>query len=280
MPRSTLEMAFVLLLIATGLILIFSSGGSESHPLSRTVFAVMRPVHQAIHYAQSAVGGAWKSYVALKGVREENDRLKKEISNLKRDKAVLLNRDQENRRLRKLLNFKSQHDFPAITAQVVGEDAVGAYRTLLINRGTDDGIQIRMPVVVGEGVVGRVTTVGANMSQVVLVTDPDLSVDCRVPRTRSRGVLSGTLEAGCVVRYLDLKSEVVPGDEIVTSGLDGIFPRGLPVGSVKSVNRGTHGLFLEAVVTPAVDFSGLEEVLVVLKSKGGFDIRPGLDDKK
>jgi rod shape-determining protein MreC len=280
MLRSTLEIAFVLFLIALGLILVFSSGGSESNPVSRAVFSVMRPVHQTIHYVRSSLVGGWKSYVALTGVKEENDKLRNEISDLKRERSVLLNTDKENLRLRKLLNFKTQNDFPAIAAQVVGEDSVGLYRTLLVGRGTDDGIQARMPVAVAEGVVGRVATASSKMSQVILVTDPDLSIDCRVLRTRDRGVLSGSLESGCVVRYLDLKSQVAPGDEIVSSGLDGIFPRGLLLGKVKSIADGTYSLFREAVVTPSVDFSSLEEVLVILKIKGGFDIRPGLDYKR
>ncbi len=239
----------------------------------------MRPFQQAVYYLQSSVGGVWRNYVALWGLRTENDRLTREISGLKREKAVLQNTEKENQRLRQLLGFKSQQEFPTVTAQVIGADAVGWYQTILLNRGTDDRIEPKMPVVVAEGVVGKVVKNSGGMSQVMLITDPDLSVDCRVVRTRDRGLLSGngSRASGCVVRYLDLKSEVLAGDDVVTSGLDGVFPRGLPLGKVKAVRKGAQSLFLEAMVAPAVDFPGLEEVLVILKFKGGFDIRPGLD---
>jgi rod shape-determining protein MreC len=163
---------------------------------------------------------------------------------------------------------------------VVGEDAVGWYRTLFINKGMDDGVRSDMPVTVAEGVVGRVVNSASDMSRILLLTDPNHSVDCRVARTRDRGVLSGLLERGCMLRYINLKAEIRPGDEVVTSGLDGIFPRGLPIGKVEKVEKGTQGLFLEARVIPAVDFSEIEEVLVVLGQRGGFDIRPGLEDKR
>ncbi|MEW6350006.1 MAG: rod shape-determining protein MreC [Thermodesulfobacteriota bacterium] len=280
MPRSTLEVAFLLLLIAVGLVLVFSSGNSESGRLSGAAFTVMRPFQQAVHYVQSSVGGAWKDYVALRGVKTENDRLRREISDLKREKAFLENTEKENQRLKKLLEFKAQREFPTVAAQVIGEDSVGWYRTLLLNRGTDDHVQARMPVTVAEGVVGRVVKVSGGMSQVMLITDPDLSVDCRIVRTRDRGILTGSLAEGCVVRYLDLRSQVLAGDEVVTSGLDGVFPPGLPLGKVKTVKKGTQSPFLDVLVTPAADFSRLEEVLLILKLTGGFDIRPGLDGKR
>jgi len=137
-----------------------------------------------------------------------------------------------------------------------------------------------MPVTVAEGLVGRVVNSSSDMSRVLLLTDPNHSVDCRVASTRDRGVLSGSLERGCILRYIHLKSRIRPGDEVVTSGLDGIFPRGLPVGKVETVEKGSQGLFLEARVIPAVDFSEIEEVLVILGQRGGFDIRPGMEDKR
>ena len=114
----------------------------------------------------------------------------------------------------------------------------------------------------------------------LLISDPNLSVDCRLIRTRDRGVLNGSLDGGCILRYLDLRSDVKPGDEVVTSGLDRIFPKGLLVGTVQVVRKGPQGLFLEAQVKPAVDFSEIEEVMIILGKPGGFDIQPGLEEKR
>ena len=111
-----------------------------------------------------------------------------------------------------------------------------------------------------------------------MITDPNLSVDCRVARTRDRGVLNGYLDRECIIRYVDLKARIREGDEVVTSGLDGVFPKELPVGKVSQVRSDPQGLFLEALVTPAANFAEIEEVLVILGKRSGFDIRPGLED--
>jgi rod shape-determining protein MreC len=167
-----------------------------------------------------------------------------------------------------------------LVAQVVGEDATGWYKSIFVNRGSEDGVGCDMAVTVAQGIVGRVVKTTHDMSRVLLLTDPNLSVDCRVARTRDRGLLSGSLERGCILRYINLKSGIAAGDEVVTSGLDGVFPRGLPVGKIEKVRKGAQGLFLEALVTPAVDLSEIEEVLVILGRKGGFDIQPGLEGKR
>jgi rod shape-determining protein MreC len=237
----------------------------------------MRPPQQVISALSSRISAVWKGYVALTGVQEENARLRKEISELKGEMEILQATARENQRLRRLLQLKTRNEFPSLVAQVIGEDASGWYRTFFINRGAEDGVFEQMPAAVGEGVVGRVKTTSSKMSKILLITDPDLAVDCRVARTRDRGVLSGYLDSGCVLRYIDLKSSIRVGDNVVTSGLDGVFPKGLPLGKVKGVRKGSQGLFLEAAVTPAVDFSMVEEVLLITDFTGGFDIRPGLE---
>ena len=248
--------------------------------MTHLVYALLRPFQEAVYGIHRRVNGVWHGYVALMGVREENVALKEELRGLRREKALLQDKENENRRLKKLLNLKSQHEFPSLVAQVVGEDAVGWYRTFFINRGSEDGVASSMPVSAAEGVVGKVLRCSSDMAQVLLLTDPNLSIDCRVSRTRDRGVLKGAFERGCVLRHISLKSEAKPGDEVVTSGLDGVYPRGLTVGRIESVRKGDQGLFLEAQVKPAVEFSEIEEVLVILGRQGGFDIQPGLEEKR
>lgn len=281
MPRSIRDIAITLILLGGGLLILFSSGRkSDSGVAARVFYTVMRPVQQVVFGIHSRVGSVWNSYIALVGVRQENQALKEDVRRLKNQNSALMQKESENRRLRKLLDLKAQHEFPSLVAQVIGEDAVGWYRTFFINRGSEDGVLPNMPVTVAEGVVGRVSKSSEGMSQVILITDPNLSVDCRVARTRDRGVLSGSLDRGCVLRYLRLDADVRPGDEVVTSGLDNVFPRGLSIGKVEAVRKSDPALFLEARVTPSVDFAAVEEVLVVLGQKGGFDIGPGLEEKR
>jgi rod shape-determining protein MreC len=281
MPRTVRDIAIVLILIGGGLIILFSSPREpQSGSISRTVYSVIRPFQQAIFSVHFRVKSAWNSYVSLVDVQVENQALKDEIVKLRQENGELLNKEIENKRLKKLLQLKNRNEFPMIASQVMGEDALGWYRTLFINRGSEDGVAPEMPVVVAEGVVGRIMKTSTDMSRVLLLTDPNLALDCRVVRTRDRGVVTGSLERGCTLRYIPINSDVKPGDQIVTSGLDGIFPRGLAVGHVESVRKGAQGLFLEAQIKPAVNFSDIEEVLVILSQKAGFDVRPGLEDKR
>jgi rod shape-determining protein MreC len=279
MPRSIREIALVLVLVGAGLVIMFSSDDErQAGPLSRVAYALLRPFQQAISFVHSQTAEVWRGYVDLVGVRAENRQLKAEIESLRRQRAILLGKETENLRLRKLLDLKDRYEFPSLVAQVIGEDAVGWYRTFLINRGSEDGVLPGMAATVAEGVVGRVVRTSSSVSRVRLITDPNLSVDCRLARTRDRGVLNGYLDRECIIRYVDLKAQIREGDEVVTSGLDGVFPKELPVGKVSRVRSDPQGLFLEALVTPSANFAEIEEVLVILGKRSGFDIRPGLED--
>jgi rod shape-determining protein MreC len=282
MPRSVREIAIVIVLIGGGLLILFSSANKagEQGLGTRGVYRIMKPFQQAVTAVHDQIDRWRKHYITLVGVSKDNDRLKHEIRELRRERTDLLNAESENRRLKKLLDLKSRHEFPSLVAQIIGEDAVGWYRTFFINRGAEDGVLPNMPVTAAEGIVGRVSKSTPDMSQVLLITDPNFSVDCRILRTRDRGILSGSLERACVLRYVNLKSDIQPGDDVITSGLDRVFPRGLSVGKIQSLRKGPQGLFLEAAVVPSVDFAAIEEVLVVLGHGAGFDLQPGLDDKR
>jgi len=281
MPRSIRDIAIALILICAALIVLFSGRkNGESGSATRILYTIVRPFQQIVSVFQGHVSGIWRNYINLVGIKEENKALKREIKNLIAERSSLLNAENENRRLKKLLNLQTQHEFSSLVATIIGEDSVGWYRTFLLDRGSRDGVTTDMAVTVAEGVVGRIIKSSANISQLRLISDPNLSVDCRLIRSRDRGILNGSLDGGCVLRYLDLKSDVKPGDQVVTSGLDRNYPKGLLVGTVDSVRKGPQGLFLEARVRPAVDFSEIEEVIIILGNPGGFDIQPGLEERR
>ncbi len=281
MPRSIRDIAVVLILLGAGvLILVSDSKSREQGPEVGLLYRVLKPVQQVVTTFHSKLVDVWSGYINLVGIQQENKALKEELRKLRGERSALLNTERENLRLKKLLNLKGGHEFPSLVAGLIGEDSVGWHRSFFINRGSADGITPQMAVAVAEGIVGRVTRCSATMAQVVLITDPSLSVDCRLTRTRDRGILNGSLDGGCILRYLDPKSDVRIGDEVITSGLDGIFPKGLPVGKIESVRKGSQGLFLEARVTPAADFAGIEEVLVVLGRPAAFEIQTGLEEKR
>jgi rod shape-determining protein MreC len=279
MPRSIREIAIVIILVGLALLLIFSSSLNSGYSVAgRLVYSALRPFQQVFFGLRETITNYWSGYTELVAVRSENQELRQQVQRLRQDISGLSNLQSENRRLLKLLNLKSAFEFPSTVAQVIGEDATGWYRTLFVNRGQEDGVFTGMPVVAGQGLVGKIGRTSGNSSQVILISDPHSSLDCRVERTRDRGVVSGSLEKGCLMRYINEYSSVRQGDQVLTSGLDGIFPKGLPVGSVQSVRKSDQGLFLEARVVPFVNLSDLEEVLIILGKQGGFDIQSPIEE--
>jgi len=166
-------------------------------------------------------------------------------------------------RLRSLLQFKKVIDRPVVAAQVIGLDPTGWFRSILIDKGQDDGIRSDMPVVNASGVVGRIVSVSSSYAKVLLIIDQNSAVDCLTQRSRDRAMVKGTSGQVCKMDYMAKSSDAVVGDLVITSGLGGIFPKGLPVGKVSSVKEGDDKLFKDIDVMPFVDFSKLEEVLVI-----------------
>jgi rod shape-determining protein MreC len=281
MPRSIREIALLIVLLGFSLVLVFSVGRSSGVNAAESVlYRLLRPLDQAMFSLRTSIGNVWQDYIDLVNVRRENRELNEELRRLHREKAELSARESENLRLKKLLDVKNRHEFPSVVAQIIGEDASGWFRTCFINKGTDDGVFAGMPVTAIDGLVGRVSRSASSMAQVILITDPALAVDCRIARTRERGILRGSLEGGSILRYLNPKAQVQTDDDVVTSGLDGVFPMGLSVGKIQSVRTGDQGLFVEALVSPAVDLSALEEVLVVLSTLGGFDTQSWSEERR
>lgn len=280
MPRSIRDITIAVILTSLGLIMLFSSfDKGQSGTFVNLIYSVFKPVDQFVTFVQKRTAGIFNSYVWLVGVSQENRVLTEEVRLLRTEIMSLREKELENRRLKKILDLKSKLDFPTLVAQIIGEDASGLFRTVLVNKGSDDGVLRDMPVTVPEGIVGKINRSSTVMAQVIMITDPSVSVDCRVERSRERGLLSGSYSYSCLLQYLSKEAQIKQGDLVVTSGLDGIFPRGLAVGTVESVRLSEHGLFLEATVTPTARLTEIEEVVVVLGTQGGFSMESGLERK-
>lgn len=281
MARPTRDIAVAVLLTGLGLVALFSSlGPQEAGFPSRVLMRIFKPALSAASSMKQSVEDAWRHYVELTEVSLENEKLKKEVSELKNRIHGIMIKERENERLRKLLDLKSGYQFQAIASRVIGEDVLGYYQSIFIDRGLEDGVKKDMPLASYDGLVGRITKSSGSMSQALLIIDPASSVDCRVARTRDRGALTGSMEGACILRFIDKDSNIKAGDIIVTSGLDGIFPKGLLVGRVQRIRKASTGLFLEANVTPSVDFSKLEEVLIIREIRSGFDYGTDLEPSK
>jgi rod shape-determining protein MreC len=184
--------------------------------------------------------------------------------------------EQENLRLRKLLQFQEKFKIESVVGRVIAKDVSSEFRTIRINRGELSGIRKDMAVITDDGIVGRVLRTTGNTADVVTMLDLLSAVDSIDERSRARGVVEGLTDDTCEMRYTVRTDDIQPGDVLVTSGLGGIFPKGIPVGVVSRVDRKQFGITQKVEVRPSVDFRNLEEVTVVLQ----VDSEPVLPQEK
>jgi rod shape-determining protein MreC len=206
----------------------------------------------------------WNDYVDLRRVRRDNQLLKEEIRQLQTEVGELHETALEHARLSRLLQMNSRVGTEAVVAKVIGKDATNWFRTILIDRGADRGIQRHMTVVTTEGLVGRVVDVTPFTARVQLITDPESGVGALIQRSRVIGVAAGSQGGTLQIKYLPLMADVAVGDRIITSGMGGIFPKGIPVGKVVRSSRPTNGTLFQLIeAQPHADFSRLEDVMVL-----------------
>jgi rod shape-determining protein MreC len=232
-------------------------------PLGAIFLEILEPMQSVTATGIGGVGGLWQGYVSLIGVSRENRELRTRLAELEAERQRLLEIELENARLERLLDFRVTLPANALTARVVGKDASGWFETFILDRGENDGVVAGMAVVCADGVVGRIASTSPNASRVLLVSDHNSGVDALVQRSRARGILEGNLSGAATLKYVKPAESLEVGDVVVTSGLDGIFPKGLRLGRVVEVTRRESGLFQLADVAPFVDFSKLEEVLIL-----------------
>jgi rod shape-determining protein MreC len=251
------------LLLSLALLVVNRGRVTRFDPLGAFFLEALRPLQSVTTQTTGAIGNLWTQYVRLVAVEAENRELKLRLRDLEgerqRDAEIAL----ENRRLARLLDFQGDVPSRVVTARVIGKDASGLFETFVLDRGRRSGIESGMAVVSAEGVVGRIAQVSPHASRVLLISDHNSGVDAIVQRTRARGIVEGALNRTCSMRYVKRGDEIDVNDVIVTSGLDGIFPKGILIGRVSGVTRKDFGLFQVAEVVPAVDFAKLEEVLVL-----------------
>jgi rod shape-determining protein MreC len=251
-----------LLVLAAALVVQTGRAPARNDRLGRFFLELMAPLQRSTTAVGRVVSGSWRGVAELVGARADNVVLREQARQLRRELDRLAEVDLENERLRKLLEFRDTLTGDVLTARVIGRDATGLARTLTIGRGEADGIVRGAAVLAPEGIVGQVFLASAHAARVLLVSDHNSGVDALVQRTRARGIVQGTVDGGCVLKYVKRTEDVQVGDELVTSGLDGIFPKGLPVGRVVTIDKRGQGLFQSAEVAPRVDVEQLEEVLV------------------
>jgi rod shape-determining protein MreC len=243
------------------------TGADESTRIIRlwTVSAVT-PLEKAIVWCQNGLGSLWNNYIYLRGVRQENRDLKFEIERLRLDQVRLSEDAAQARRLQALLGFKEQYIAKTVAAQVIGSSGSEQSRSIYIDKGTSAGVEKDMAVITADGLVGRVLRAYGSSAQVLLMNDQSSGVGVILDKSRLQGVIKGTAAGEVILEKVMTDEQVSPGDLIVTSGGDQIFPKGITVGTVMKVSPGAD-LFLNIRVRPSANLSRLEEVLVITKKE-------------
>ncbi|MFN7685566.1 MAG: rod shape-determining protein MreC [Oligoflexia bacterium] len=231
----------------------------------RWVISLTAPVQAGIQWALDQGAAAFQNYVFLLDTRQENLLLVTENRKLLNEIEALKETVQENLRFRELLNFKEKLELETVVARVIGKDVSTEYRAIRLNRGERSGIQKDMAVVTAQGVVGRVLRTTADTADVVTIVDTLSAIDAIDARSRARGIVEGLSDDLCQLRFALRTDDIAPNDVLISSGLGGIFPKGVAVGIVSKVTKQPYGITQEVEVRPAVDFSKLEEVLVITK---------------
>ena len=259
----------VIVLIAVNIILlsVFNRRYISYYRPGRIATSLIAPFQKASTNSIRFVRDVWRHYFIMVNVAKENDIYKKALNKAFENNIQLKELKLSNSRLRDLLNFEKTITDRVLSAEVIGKDPSPWFKTVLIDKGKNDGVETGMAVVVPKGIAGQVTDVSANYSKVLLIIDHNSAVDALAQNDRARGIIKGGMAGQCLFKYVLRKHDIEIGDIVISSGLDGVFPKGLAVGDVSAVFKPKSGIFQEVTVTPYVDFEKLEEVLIVLNPK-------------
>jgi rod shape-determining protein MreC len=260
--RTPLLLILTLLLVFT----VLSLSLKRSPLLSKVqglVVSMTSPGLEGLEYLGRNAKQLWQGYFYLVGVRRQNAELERQLEEYKQREVSFQEAQQALTRLEGLLDLKRQVALPVIGARIIAYDPTLWSRSAIINQGKAQGVKDSLPVLAPQGIVGRIVGVYPEYSKVMLIVDRKSSADAMVQRTRVRGMLKGKGGNRCSLEFVPKSADVQVGDLVLASGLVGLYPKGLVFGKVTAANKKNPGVFQEIEVTPSVDLSTLEEVLVV-----------------
>ncbi len=263
--KKTVIIAGIIILVSVNILFLSVSSKYRytDYSSGRVILNVIAPFQDVITNTMRFAKNVWRHYFFLVSAAKENDNLRKELSRYIQKSNEYNEIELSNIRLRNLFDFRQSVAGQVVAAEVIAVDPSRYYRTIVINKGKADGIRKGMPVVIPEGIVGQVIDTGNNYSRVLLIIDRNSAVDALVQGNRARGIVKGVSSDKCILKYVVRRHDIVPGDMILTSGFDGVFPKGFPVGFVEKISKGGSGLFHEIEITPYADFEKIEEVLIL-----------------
>jgi rod shape-determining protein MreC len=227
----------------------------------RMVMTIFSPVPRTVNWFGQATSDLYHGYLDMRREVQANVALRHKVAELTQQNLKLQQSSGELARMRSILGYAEQFNMPTILAQVVMLDNTGRFNALILDRGSQHGVEVNDPVVSPDGLVGRVVLTTAVMSKVQLITDTNSTVGAVIERTRRQGVVRGN-GVGAQMFYVPNLTDVKPTDVVTTAGIDGVYPKGIPIGRVAKVEEGKE-LFKMIVVQSSIDFSSLEDVMII-----------------
>ncbi len=265
--RKMLVITLVVAVLAVNAVIlsVTSRRRDAGNPVARYALALIGPVQKVVTRTLDFTSDIWRHYFFLVSAAKEVDVLRKQLGRAMAMSTECTEVKLSNQRLRRLLNFQKDITRRVIAAEVIGKDPSPWFKTVIIDKGTADGVVKGLPVVIPQGIAGQVVSTAGHYAKVLLLIDNNSAVDALVQRTRARGIVKGDTAGQCRFEYVLRKNEIRIGDTVISSGLDGVFPKGLPIGDVSGIVKRSSGIFQEVMVAPFVDFEKLEEVLVLVE---------------
>ena len=268
--RNLIILVGVLFLQVLGLAVQVKRGAGSDEKDTRLIriwaVGAITPFERVLIWAENSTGNLWHNYFYLRGVRAENRALKDQIEQMRLEQVRLSEDAAQAHRLQTLLAFKEQYIAKTVAAQVIGTSGSDLSRIVYLDKGENSGLRRDMAVITADGIVGKVVEVFPSVSKVLLINDQSSGVGVILEKSRLQGVLRGTSNGEVVLERVMSDEQVPVGENVLTSGGDQIFPKGLPVGVITKVGTGKD-LFLNIKVKPSTDLSKLEEVLVVAEKQ-------------
>lgn len=228
----------------------------------RTVMTLFSPVPKAVNWVGGTAEDMYHGYLDMRRAVNENLELRRKVASLTTENVKLRQTDSDLRRLRNLLQYSEQFNMQTSMAHTIMIDTSGRFKAVIIDRGSGDGVEVNDAIVNANGLIGRVVLTTKDLAKVQLVTDNNSAIGSLLERTRRQGVIRG--DGSNIVEMHDIPTlaDVKPGDRVLTAGIDGIYPKGIPIGHVVKAQQGPN-LFKNIEVRPSVDFGTIEEVIVI-----------------
>jgi rod shape-determining protein MreC len=255
------------LIVVNVILLSITSKRQSTFGLGRVGISFVAPFQEMVTRSVRFTRSIWQNYFLLVSVAHENEILKKSLNQFVEKNNEWHEIELANERLRNLLNFQKAPTHRVVAAEVIAKDPSGWFKTVIIDKGSSDGLQKGLPVVLPTGIAGQVIEVSSRYAKVMLIIDRNSAVDALVQRSRARGIIKGESADQCRFEFVLRKHDVQIGDTVIASGLDGVYPKGLRIGRVSDLSQRSSDIFYEITVTPFVDYEKLEEVLVILQPK-------------